>query len=265
MRIHALQTGQVALKDAFLNPRAGRRRRLDLLLPGRWAGHFPIHAWLIEHDRQRILVDTGETAGVRDAPWARHQVTPEDELPHALDAIGMTPGDVTTAVVTHLHPDHYDGAVHLTVPVLVGEAEWAEARSPRGRLLQKLTGAPLPPAVDFRPVALDQGPFGAFAASRRLTDDGRVAMISTPGHTRGHLSIVAVDDNDRHVLLAGDATDTLEQLHARRPDAIAPDPDVQRQTIDRILTHASEHPTVYLPTHDPESVARLSARTALAM
>jgi len=67
----------------------------------------------------------------------------------------------------------------------------------------------------------------------------------------------------RHILLAADATDTLEQLHARRPDAITPDPDVQVQTIDRILAHATDHPTIYLPTHDPDAVARLDTGTTL--
>jgi hypothetical protein len=65
------------------------------------------------------------------------------------------------------------------------------------------------------------------------------------------------------VLLAGDATDTLEQLRARRPDAVGPKPAVSVATIDAILAHAREHPTVYLPTHDLESVARLEAGTTV--
>jgi N-acyl homoserine lactone hydrolase len=60
------------------------------------------------------------------------------------------------------------------------------------------------------------------------------------------------------VMLAGDATDTLEQLHARRADAIAPDPKVHVATLTRILEHCSQHPTVFLPSHDPESAARLA-------
>jgi N-acyl homoserine lactone hydrolase len=130
-------------------------------------------------------------------------------------------------------------------------------------VIQRLTGVPLPGGIDFRAVALDDGPFGAFAASRRLTTDGRVLLVSTPGHTRGHASVIATDDDGRHVLLAGDTTDTLEQLHARRPDAITSQPDVQMQTIDRILAHAAAHSTIYLPTHDPDAVTRLGADTTL--
>ncbi len=264
MRIHALPIGHVVVKQAFLHARPGVRRRLDLFLPGPWSDPMPIRAWLIEHEQERILIDMGETAEVKDAPFARHTVTPKDELPLALCAVGLASEDVTTAVVTHLHPDHFHGAVHLTTSVLVNVAELADAMSFRGRVIQRLTGVSLPGGIDFRPVALDDGPFGGFAASRRLTTDGRVLLVSTPGHTRGHTSVMAVDDDGRHVLLAADATDTLEQLHARRPDAITPDPDIQVQTIDRILAHATDHPTIYLPTHDPDAVARLDAGTTLS-
>lgn len=166
MRIRFLPTGTVRIKRAFLHPRPGLRRRLGLFTPGPWSGPLPIGAWLIEHDNEHILVDAGELADPKDTPFARHTVTSQDQLPAALAAIGLTPHDITTAVVTHLHPDHYRGTVHLEVPVLVNEAEWADATSVRGRVLQRLSGAPLPDAVDFRRIALDDGPIGGFAASR---------------------------------------------------------------------------------------------------
>jgi N-acyl homoserine lactone hydrolase len=82
--------------------------------------------------------------------------------------------------------------------------------------------------------------------------------VATPGHTPGHVSVICIDDAGRHVMLAGDATDTLEQLHSRRADAVAPDPEVHVATIDAILAHCAQHPTIYLPSHDPESGARLA-------
>jgi glyoxylase-like metal-dependent hydrolase (beta-lactamase superfamily II) len=87
--------------------------------------------------------------------------------------------------------------------------------------------------------------------------------VATPGHTPGHISVICVDDDGQHVMLAGDATDTLEQLHARRADAVAPKPSVSIRTMETILAHARSHPTVFLPSHDPESVARLQARVTL--
>jgi glyoxylase-like metal-dependent hydrolase (beta-lactamase superfamily II) len=58
-------------------------------------------------------------------------------------------------------------------------------------------------------------------------------------------------------MLAGDATDTGEQLHALRPGAVDPKPAASVETMKTILAHAREHSTVYLPSHDPETVARL--------
>ncbi|MFT3866635.1 MAG: MBL fold metallo-hydrolase [Solirubrobacterales bacterium] len=255
--------GTVVLKRSFLHARTGVRRRLDLLLPGPWEDPVPIRGWLVEHAGERILVDMGETAEVKDAPFARHSVTLADELPAALRGLGLGCGEVTMALTTHLHPDHFHGAVHLDIPVQVNEVEWEDAMSRRGRVIQRLTGVRLPGAIDFRVIRLDDGPFGAFARSRPLTADGRIVMVSTPGHTRGHTSVIAVDDQGRHVMLAGDTTDTLEQLRARRADPITPDPESQRQTIDRIQAHAREHPTIYLPTHDPGSEARLEAGETL--
>lgn len=265
MRIHALQTGTVDVTRAFLHARPGVAGRLALLHDREWVAGLPIHAWVVEHEGRRILVDTGETAGIRNLPFIRYRVTAADELPRALAAVGLTVDDLDTVVLTHLHNDHVDGAVHVKQPVLVADAEWRAAHAVAGRVTQRITRAPLPTRVDYRPFALDDGPFGAFAASHRLTDDGRVLAVATPGHTPGHVAIVAIDDDGRHVLLAGDATDTLEQLHARRADAIAPKPSVQIATIDRILAHAREHPTVYLPAHDPESAARLDAHALLVV
>jgi glyoxylase-like metal-dependent hydrolase (beta-lactamase superfamily II) len=91
-----------------------------------------LHAWLIEHDGRRILVDTGETAGVRDLPFARYQVAAGDELPRALASIGLGFDDLDTVIVTHLHSDHADGAVHVRGPVLVSQEEWAFAHSKLG-------------------------------------------------------------------------------------------------------------------------------------
>lgn len=257
MRIQAFSTGTVQVSQSFLFPKPGIQRQLALFLPDDWSDPLPIHVWLIEHEGVRILVDTGETAAVHDVPFARFQVTREQELPPEAASADIV-------VLTHLHGDHMDGAVHVKGPVLVHHAEWKFAHSPSSRFFQKVLRQPIPQGVDFRPTALDGGPFGAFERSKRLTADGRVVAVSTPGHTPGHISVIAIDDDGNHVFIAGDATDTLEQLESRRADAVGPKPKVSVNTIDRIHAHAREHPTVYLPSHDPESGKRLAKRVLLA-
>jgi N-acyl homoserine lactone hydrolase len=263
MRIHALTTGTVCLKHAFLFARAGWRRQLDLFMPGEFSAPMPIHCWAIEHQDRLILVDTGETSGVHDIPFARFDVNPADELPAALAAAGLAVADVDAVVLTHMHGDHMDGAVHVDKPVLVHDRELEFSRTTGARVMSKLLRQPVPAGVEFTPVPLDGGSFGAFARSRPVSDDGRIVAVDTPGHTPGHISVLCVDDHDHHVLLAGDASDSLEQLRALRSDAIGPKPEVHVATLRTILAHAERHSTVYLPSHDPGSVARLEACATL--
>jgi N-acyl homoserine lactone hydrolase len=263
MRIHAISTGSVRLKHSFLFASAGARRQLDLFLPGPWSGPMPIHCWVVEHGGRALLVDTGETAAVKNIPFARFEVQPAQELPGAMAAAGLSLGDVAEVVLTHHHGDHVDGLVHVNVPVSIHDTELEFLRTPFPAVMRRVLRQPLPPGFAPRPIALDGGRFGAFAKSRALSDDGRIVAVATPGHTPGHISVICVDDEGRHVMLAGDTTDTLEQLHARRADAVGSDPKLYVATLETILEHCAQQPTVYLPSHDPESAARLAAGTTV--
>jgi N-acyl homoserine lactone hydrolase len=259
MRIHVLTTGTVRLKHAFLYPRRGARRQIDLFLPGPFSDAVPIHCWAIEHEGRAVLIDTGETAAVRDVPFARFDVAPADELPRALTAAGLSLQDISEVVLTHHHGDHVDGVPYVSAPVRMSDAELGYIATPFARVMRRVLRQPLPQGFAPQPLHLEEEPFGAFSQSTPLSEDGRIVAVATPGHTPGHIAVIYVDDDGRHVMLAGDTSDTLEQLHDRRADAVAPDPSVHVATLEMILAHCAAHPTVYLPSHDPESAMRLQA------
>ena len=233
-------------------------------MPGAFSDPPPIHCWAIQDDGVLRLVDTGETAAARNVPFARMEVTREQELPAAMAAAGLCLDDVSEVVLTHAHGDHMDGLVHVRARVLINQAELKFVVSPTARVMRRVLRQPLPAGFAPEPFALDRGPFGAFARSRALSDDGRIVAVDTPGHTPGHMSVICIDDDGRHMMLAGDTTDSLEQLYARRVDAVAPDPKVHLATMQAILAHSSAHPTVYLPSHDPDSAARFADATTSA-
>jgi glyoxylase-like metal-dependent hydrolase (beta-lactamase superfamily II) len=191
-------------------------------------------------------------------------VAPEQELPAAMASAGLQPSDVSEVVLTHTHGDHIDGTVHLRTRVLSNEAELHYLATAMPKVMRRVLRQPLPRGFAPESFALDGGPFGAFPRSRALSDDGRIVAVDTPGHTPGHISVICVDDEDRHVMLAGDTTDSVEQLHALRADAVAPDPKVHIATMKTILAHCAQHPTIYLPSHDPESAARLADSTTVS-
>jgi N-acyl homoserine lactone hydrolase len=262
MRVVAIRTGTVRIRRRMQRGVRGPLRRVGMFT-GPWTGTLPILAWAIDHPEGVIVVDTGEGGEVKDAPIARFTVTAEDELGPGLRAAGFDPAAVRTVVLTHLHGDHINGLHHLpNAKVHACAEELRVAATPFAGLIRRAFNQPLPDGFDPVPVRFDGPAIGAFHATHPFTAAGDVVLVPTPGHTPGHMSVLVVEDG-RHILIAGDTTDDQPQLRDRAVDAIAPRAAVSRGTMDRILLHATLHPTVYLPSHDPESEARLEARTPL--
>jgi glyoxylase-like metal-dependent hydrolase (beta-lactamase superfamily II) len=256
--ITPLTTGHVRIHDDMHRGRGtGLARRARILRKGPMGAALPIHAWLIDHPEGRILVDSGETHAAHDATFAQFLVGRGDELDAQLRTVGVEPGDVATVVLTHIHGDHVNGLIHVPgARVLAGAEEIKVAASPLSRLTRRFTKQPLPPGFAPAPLALDGPPVGAFGASAPLTADARVLAVPAPGHTPGHLAILVVQPG-HHVLIGGDSAYDQRQLQDLHVDGVSPKDDVARATMQRILDHAAAHPTVYLPSHDPESATRL--------
>jgi N-acyl homoserine lactone hydrolase len=270
MRVHAIRTGSVEVHRRQVEGRgSGIRRRAATLLDRGWSGPLPILAWAIEHPDGVVVVDTGESARVREPGYlprwhpyyrtaVRFDVRPEDEIGPQLRTLGIEPADVRTVVLTHLHTDHAGGLSHFPrARFLAGADELAGASGLRGRLDGYL--AHNWPA-GFAPTALDLNRADAvepFAAGAVVADGIRV--VATPGHTPGHISVLVEDDPP--IVLAGDASYRLDLLHAQRVDGLAPDDAVALETLGRLREYVRATGAVYLPTHDPGSVARLDGRS----
>ena len=256
--IHPLTTGQVRIHAKMHRGEGtGLRRRAKILRKGPMGELVPIHAWLIEHPEGLLLVDSGETHAVRNTTFAEFHVSRGDELDHQLEAADVAPADVKRVVLTHIHGDHVNGLRHLpNATVLANTREIAVANSPMGRLQRAISRQPLPPGFDPRPITLDGPAIGAFATAKALTADGRVVAVSTPGHTLGHIAILVVQP-DHHVLLGGDTAYDQPQLQDLHVDGVSPKDDITIATMKTILAHAETNPTVYLPSHDPQSARRL--------
>jgi glyoxylase-like metal-dependent hydrolase (beta-lactamase superfamily II) len=262
MRIHPIRTGEVRIRERMRRGRPGLKRRVSMF-SGPWTEPLPILAWAIEHDEGVIVVDTGETSEVSDSAFARFDIGPEDEIGPGLLAVGIDPADVRTVVLTHMHGDHINGiAAFPEAQVLVSAREARFVATPGARIVRAITRQPLPPGLDPLPVSFDGPPLGAFKASHPLTKAGDVSLVPAPGHTPGH-SAVLIADGDLHVLIAGDSSYDEAQLLDQQVDAVSPRASVARGTMQTILRHATLHPTVYLPSHDPESAERLAASTLL--
>lgn len=262
MRIHAIQTGTLAIKRRQFRARGeGMRRRLDLLLDRTWTEPLPIYAWLIEHPEGLIVVDTGETSQAAGlfTPGLREWVRPDEEIGMRLQALRVNPHDVRLVILTHLHMDHRDGLHYFPrAQILVAKRELAGRRGPSGQVAGYYSAA-LPRT---RPITFQNGPLGPFPASETVTAAGDVTLVPTPGHTAGHLSVI-VREGETALFIAGDATYTERLLIERALDGSAEDERAWYQTVDRILDYTRTQPTVYLPAHDPLAAQRLATRTTV--
>lgn len=269
MKVHLIQTGSIRVKRSFLagSVAAGGIPQFlwKLRTDREWAEPLPIYAWLIEHSEGLILVDSGDTAAAPPSPLipAEPLIEPADELPARLAQLGVRPRDLRMVVITHLHGDHVNGLAGLSPQrVLVGATELREARSLGGRLLARISIHP-PAWFAPAPIAFVPERIGAFERSYPLTQAGDVRAVPTPGHTRGHLSVI-VQDGDRDLFLAGDVTYSQRALLARQQQGPCMDVAGHSDTLARVLRHVHERPTVYLPSHDIDAPARLAQRATVA-
>ena len=268
MRVHVIETGRVQIKASQIVGRGhGLARRVAPLFDAEWSDWLPVNAYAIEHRDGVILVDTGVSAGVKRLPrWhpyfrfcVRFDIEPEQEAGPQLKALGIGSADVTRVVLTHLHIDHDGGLGHFPMSeVLVSPAELQRATGAAGQLRGYLPQR-WPKAFDPKPLILDDGPYGPFPRSKRLTPDGAIVAVATPGHTRDHLSVV-VEDHDKTVFIAGDASYNEEAMLKGTIDGVSDNEDQAAATLAAIRAFVEARPTVYLPAHDPEARQRLAER-----
>jgi glyoxylase-like metal-dependent hydrolase (beta-lactamase superfamily II) len=216
---------------------ADRRDPTSVTADGRW--WLPFRSFAVRAgDGPVTLVDAGiGPAGSPAASWA----PVPGRLPAELAAAGIDPADVRTVVLTHLHSDHIGWAVTGTpgrpyfprADYLVQRAELDAMETINPGLPAGLV-APLRAAGQLRVVDGDTP----------LTPG--VRLLSTPGHTPGHQSVL-VDSGDERLLLTGDLLVHAVQLVD--PDltyAHEQDPTTARTSRTTLLRTLASTPT---PTH----------------
>jgi N-acyl homoserine lactone hydrolase len=268
MKIHAVQTGSVKIKTAQVVGRGrGVRRQLAIFADREWTDWLPTFAWVIDHPEGAIVVDTGQGVHLLESgkslhPYIRFEtafrIDREEEIGPQLKKLGIAARDVKRVVLTHMHIDHDGGLVHFPASeIFVPRGEIKKASGVLGRIRGYLPNR-WPSWFDPKPLDLAAETFGPFAACNRLTKSGDVVAVATPGHTADHISIL-VREGDETFLLAGDASYDDRLLL----DGVSADDRIALATLGAIKQLARSGPTVYLPTHDPLSAARLRDHVVL--
>ena len=274
MKIHAIETGRVRITERWREGKGdGMRRLLNAWFDKERTDWLPVHVWVIEHPEGLIAVDTGIPADANRPRYfppfmplvqraAVFDVSPPEEIGPKMRALGLDPKDVRRVVMTHLHQDHDGGLHHFpNAEFVVSRDEWNAATGFKGRMNGYLNQRW---PRDFAPTLVDfpDGPLDPFPSHTRLTGTGDVKLVPTPGHSTGHLSVL-LEEGDTTILFAGDASYSEGHLVRMIADGIGTDLGAEIETHRRILEYAAQHPTVYLPSHDPDAFQRLADRITL--
>jgi N-acyl homoserine lactone hydrolase len=241
MRLYALHCGGDLMDWAAFDPfdeRVGTKQ------------YNPYFMYVITHPRGTVLFDTGVHPQMGVDPVARlgpaaaafdTRIGPEDHIEACLERIGLAPRDIDLVIVSHLHFDHAGGLEWLThAPVLVQREELRFARNPP--VYQELiyVSGDFEHDLQWRELDGDHDVFG----------DGRLVALSTPGHSRGHQSLMVKLDNGETVILLADATYLLSKMRERALPAVLWSPDAMVASWERIEALEREHDAMLIATHD---------------
>jgi glyoxylase-like metal-dependent hydrolase (beta-lactamase superfamily II) len=206
---------------------------------------YPIdfYVWLLRRGDEVILVDTGF-----DGPEARKRgFDLRQEVGTALAPFGLSPEEITTLIVTHLHFDHA-GGLHLfpNATLYMQAAEMAYATGPcmcHDLLRQPFTGAHVCEAV----MRLYAGKVVFFEGDAEVADG--VTLHAVGGHSKG-LQVVRVRTEAGWLVLASDAAHFYENFQRRVPFPLVVDVEDMLKGFDKLQRLASA-PELIVPGHDP--------------
>ena len=156
---------------------------------------FVDNCYLIKHAKGWFVWDTGIADAIADMPNGQAPADPRmthwrrpKKLSAQLEQLGVKPSEVIGMAVSHTHPDHVGNVALFPKAMLYvqkAEYEWPDAK-----------GGPR-----FRP----EHPVTKLEGDRDIFGDGSLVIVSTPGHTPGHQSLLVRLPKTGAVLLSGDA------------------------------------------------------------
>jgi N-acyl homoserine lactone hydrolase len=200
-RVSAVSTGQVQIRPDH-EASTWRPMAWWLLASRRWTGPRPINVYVIEHRDGLVLFDTGQdrasvtdpgyfpggAAGALYGRLARFEIGPQETLTAGLDRLGYAAGDVTTAILSHLHQDHIGGLAELShADIIVSQAEWDTLSSALPELRGLMRRHIDLPGLSWHRITAepaDDPGLVPFRSRHDLFGDGSLVLVPTPGWCR---------------------------------------------------------------------------------
>jgi glyoxylase-like metal-dependent hydrolase (beta-lactamase superfamily II) len=198
------------------------------------------NCYLMHHTQGWLLWDTGVTDAIAAKPngqvpsesWAIHWYRPKT-LAAELAAVGVKPSDIKYLAISHTHPDHIGNVEMFPQSLLLVQKAEYDWPNPLG------VGRFKPE----HPVKKLEGDYDVFG-------DGSVTIISTPGHTPGHQSLLVRLPKTGAIVLSGDAVHFKSNWDNRRVPSINTDKDQTMTSMQRIADVLAKEKAQLWINHD---------------
>ena len=241
-------------------------RGLGLLTPkSKWTW-VPVPCFLVEHPTAGpFLIDTGLPPGLGRRAAMVYDIRMEDgwAVTDRLVGLGLDPLGIELVVLTHMHQDHVGAVAQLPRATFVVDGrEWEAATSSgflHGYRRQLYDHDYDWRALDFGAANVDS--FASFGHAIDLFDDGSVRLLSTPGHTKGHMSALLRLNSGRELLLTGDAAYSRATIEQDLVPLFCDDVHRYQRSLREILRYLESTPSALVVCgHDPESWPQVPER-----
>lgn len=273
LKIHGIQTGSLAIKKKVqFVKKPGTLSTLFSFWDKEYGDCLPIWTWLIEHPEGLFLIDTGISTEIKKEGFFKKidfvsryycekqmlfKIEEQDELDNQLKTIGIDCNSIDKVLLTHLHIDHTGGLKYFPkTPVLVSEWEWKTKDSSFPQLFPK--------GINFEQISLDNQ-FENFEKAAYLTKTKDLIMVATPGHTRGHSSVILKLDDTRMICFGGDVAYNEQRLIGKTFSATIQSLRDNQKSCDQVLDLAKNKRVIFLPTHDTDNTRRLTEEIELKL
>ena len=158
---------------------------------------FPVFGYLIAHPTGPIVIDTG--VGINNTLINQLYSPVHHDLDEALSRHGVVIEDVQTVITSHLHFDHCGQNYRFgRSRIVVQRAEIEAAKAPQYTVAEWA----FPAGIDLTAIEGDV----------RIADGVRI--ISTPGHTPGHQSVLIEDGNGTRTIVCCQASWNTQSFEA---------------------------------------------------
>ena len=272
-----MRTGEILAPPHFWQRPSGPLSTLrgsGILTPrSKWTW-VPIPCFLVEHPTVGpFLVDTGlhraagesvrRAYGTRAAAVFRIRMDEGAAVTDRLLARGLDPLGIDLVVMTHMHYDH-TGSVEAfpRSTFVVDEREWEAAI--HGGFLQGYRRKLFDHGYEWRTIDFGAPQVDSFASFGRAVDlfgDGSVRLLSTPGHTKGHLSVLLRLRSGRELLLAADAAYSRRTIDEELLPTFCDDPHRYMRSLREIRRYLELTPSaLVICGHDPDSWPQVRER-----